>query len=402
MTGSAWSCRRLTDGTPEGRYHQHSYYDIHVFDDENRRIAAYALGFMNRDVTPGDVVTVGYVDTGAGDAFVPLGESRAFSLQQGPMAQWLPSRGSLIWNDRDQGAHVARLRDPDGSRTRTLPCPVYAVSPDGRTGLSLDMARLEGLRPGYGYTGTAGGRLDERCPADEGVWSVDLETGERRLLLSLAAARDFVLPRLGAWRVQHLAARYHYWFNHAKFSPDGRRFTVKFRWKVRGKRWLDRMSVSLTADLDGGALSFVAKGASHVLWEDRETLFFYAAGPLGWSRGRPRTTPGWVRRVRDAPGRSTPLDTIGRRFIRFNAHLRKMPGEEGLFVYDTPYRSRIDLAFYDEGADESRSLETFTGHDPAGGPYRCDLHPVPSPDGRHIVVTSLQDGGRQLYLLSRG
>ena len=162
------------------------------------------------------------------------------------------------------------------------------------------------------------------------------------------------------------------------------------------------MSVSLTADLDGGALSFVAKGASHVLWEDRETLFFYAAGPLGWARGRPRTTPGWVRRVRDAPGRSAPLDTIGRRFIRFNAHLRKMPGEEGLFVYDTPYRSRIDLAFYDEGADESRSLETFTGHDPAGGPYRCDLHPVPSPDGRHILVTSLQDGGRQLYLLSRG
>ena len=157
MTRSAWTCRRLTDGTQEGRYDQHSYYDIHVFDDESRRIAAYALGFMNRDVTADDVVTVGYVDTGAGDAFVSLGESRAFSLQQGPMAQWLPSRKSLIWNDRERGSHVARIHGLDGSGTRTLACPIYAVSPDGRTGLSLDMARLDGLRPGYGYTGTEGG-----------------------------------------------------------------------------------------------------------------------------------------------------------------------------------------------------------------------------------------------------
>lgn len=401
MSGENWSCRRLTGGTEEGRYHQHSYYDIHIFDDESRRIAAYGLGFMNRDVTPEDAVRVGYVDTKEGDAFVPLGESRAFSLQQGPMAQWIPSSRAMIWNDREGGAHVARIHDRESGETRTLPCPVYAVSPDGRTGLSLDMARLDGLRPGYGYPGAEGGRLDERCPAADGVWRVDLGTGERRLVLPLAAARDFVLPRLGAWRGLHYVNRYHYWFNHAKFSPDGRRFTVKFRWKVRGKRWLDRMSVSLTADLDGGAPRFVAKGASHVLWEDPETLFFYGAGPLAWSRGRPRSTPGWVRRMRDVPGRSTPAGEIGRRFIRFNAHLRKLPGEAGLFVYDTPYRSRIELALYDEAADESRPLETFPGHDPAGGPYRCDLHPVPSPDGRHVVVTSLADGGRQLYLLSR-
>lgn len=401
MSEESWACRRLTGGTEAGRYHQHSYYDIHVFDGESRRIAAYEMGFMNRDVTPEDAVTVGYVDIAEGDAFVPLGESRAFSLQQGPMAQWIPSSRTMIWNDREDGAHVARLHDRTTGRTRMLPCPVYAVSPDGRTGLSLDMARLDALRPGYGYPGGRGGRLEERCPEADGVWRVDLATGERRLILPLAAARDFVLPRLGAWRAPHLAGRYHYWFNHAKISPDGRRFTVKFRWKVRGKRWLDRMSVSLTADLDGGALSFVARGASHVLWEDPETLFFYAAGPLSWSRGRPRNSPGWVRRVRDAPGRSAPAGEIGRRFIRFNAHLRKIPGETGLFVYDTPYRARIDLALYDEATGESRPLETFSGHDPAGGPYRCDLHPVPSPDGRHVVVTSLADGGRQLYLLSR-
>jgi hypothetical protein len=401
MTGEGWSRRRLTGGTAEGRYHQHSYYDINIFDDDSRRIAAYALGFMNRDVTPEDVVRVGYVDTGESDAFVPVGESRAFSLQQGPMAQWIPSSRTMIWNDREGGAHVARLHDRETGETRTLPCPVYAVSPNGRTGLSLDMARLDGLRPGYGYPGAEGGRLDERCPEADGVWKIDLETGERRLILSLATARDFVLPRLGVWRGPHLVNRYHYWFNHAKFSPDGRRFTVKFRWKVRGKQWRDRMSVSLTADPEGGTLSFVARGASHVLWEDPQTLFFYRAGPLCWSRGRPRTSPGWVRRVRDAPERSEALGSIGRNYIRSNAHLRKIPGQEGLFVYDTPYRSRIDLALYDEGTDESRTLETFSGHDPAQGPHRCDLHAVPSPDGRHVVVTSLADGGRQLYLLSR-
>ncbi len=403
--GAGWTCRQLTHGTAEGRFHQHSYYDIAIFDDESRRIAAYGMDFMNRDVAKDDVVRVGYVDLGEGDAFVTLGESRAFSLQQGPMAQWIPGTRRMIWNDREDGTFCARIHDIDGgpenSAVRTLPCPVYAVAPDGITGLSLDMARLDALRPGYGYTGTTGGRLETRCPDDEGVRKVDLATGDSKLILSLAAARDFVLPRLGLGRLQHALNRYHYWFNHAKFSPDGTRFTVKFRWKLRNKPWYDKMSASLTVDPDGGALSLVAKGASHVLWEDPHTLFFHAAGLLRFSKGRPRRAPGWVRRVRDDPERSAPLGDIGRRFIGGNAHLRKLPGSDGLFVHDTPYRRDIDLALYDERADTNRVIATFTGHDPAGGPYRCDLHPVPSPDGRHIVVTSLMDSGRQLYLLSR-
>ena len=399
---AGWTCRQLTSGTAEGRFHQHSYYDIAIFDRESRRIAAYGMDFMNRDVTAEDVVQVGYVDLGDGDAFVPLGESRAFSLQQGPMAQWIAGTRRMIWNDRENGAFYARIHDIDDGATRTLPCPIYAVAPDGATGLSLDMARLDGLRPGYGYTGTGGGQLEERCPDDEGVWKVDLATGDRRLILSLAAARDFVLPRLGLGRIEHALKRYHYWFNHAKISPDGTRFTVKFRWKKRGEPWYVKMSVSLTARLEGGGLSFVAKGASHVLWEDPQTLFYHALGPLRLERGRPRRGPGWVRRVRDTPGRSTQQGDLGRRFIGGNAHVRKIPGTDGLFVHDTPYRAEIDLALYDEPTDTSRVIATFTGHGPAGGgPYRCDLHSVPSPDGRHIVVTSLVDGGRQLYLLTR-
>ena len=47
-----------------------------------------------------------------------------------------------------------------------------------------------------------------------------------------------------------------------------------------------------------------------------------------------------------------------------------------------------------------RSLLKATDR-PKSGPFRCDLHPNPSPDGRKVVVTSLDDGGRQMYLLAR-
>ena len=78
-----------------------------------------------------------------------------------------------------------------------------------------------------------------------------------------------------------------------------------------------------------------------------------------------------------------------------------MPGAPGWFVYDTPYREDIDVMMLERATSRAHAIARFTGHVPARGPFRCDLHPCPSPDGRHVIVTTLQDGGRQVHLLSK-
>lgn len=381
-----WQLQQLTHGTDEGRFHTHSYYDIGVFDSTSRYIAAHCVTFTERQPTPDDPVEVGVIDLDDDARWTPVGTSHAWSWQQGPMAQWVPGRAALIWNDRDDDAFVTRVHDLASGTTRTLGRPSYAVDPNGRFTLSLNMARLQAVRPGYGYAGGCGARLSQRAPRGDGVWRQPLDGGDDTLVLSLRRAVRFLMSRIG-WRayLRHKRSRYRYWFNHVKLSPDGRRFTVKLRFRTRSGGWNDRMGVSLTCNVDGSDLRLLASATSHVIWLDNRSLYF-------WQRD------GFYLYADEAPeGRR--IRQIAPEALGANAHVRYFPGSTRRFVFDTPYAEEIDLCVYDESDASARRIARFCNHRPSRGPFRCDLHPCPSPDGRRVVVTSLDDGGRQLYLL---
>jgi len=389
-----WVQTRLTNGTAAGRFHSHSYYDIPVFDAESRRVVLYRTSVAGRHPSGDDTIEIGVIDVmDPARRWTPIGESRAWSVQQGPMAQWVggdESGGSqVIWNDREDGRIVARVHDLATGRTRTLPRAVYAVDPDGRHMLSLNLLRLNTLRPGYGYPGDmddTDSRLD-RKPDDDGVWRVDLETGDAALILSLKRAVRFLMRQLGLRsRLGHLRRRYIYWFNHAKLSPDGTRFTVKLRFRVPGGPWNEAMGYSLTCGVDGRDLRLLAPATSHVIWYDGDRLYF-------WQQGK-------VRLFRDA-GPGTQEAVFAPSVLDANVHIRQIPGLPDRFVFDTPYREEIDVCILDLKTGQAERIAQFGNHTPAKGPFRCDLHPVPSPDGQHILVTTLEDGGRQVHLLSR-
>ncbi len=385
-----WRARRLTEGTAECQFHAHSYYDIPVLDHSRSLIAAHRMGIEDRWMTPRDMVTVGVVDRHEG-GFVPVAETAAWSWQQGPLAQWVPGTRQLVWNHREGESFVARQHDLDTGKTRTLPRSVYALSPDGTTALGLDMARLSRARPGYGYFGGSPRAARVLAPADDGVWRTGLADGATRLVLPLADAVAFLhcaLPQ-GA-RAELTSTPHLYWFNHAKFSPDGRRFTVKLRWRVASLEapWHGLQSVSLTANVDGSDLHLLCRAASHVMWRSADEL-------ICWDEGRER-----LALLRDLPRgellRDLPAEIFGQ-----NVHMHPLPDHAGGFLYDVPYAKTVQLRLYDEPAGSDRLLAELDRHVPPHGPFRCDLHPVPTPDGEVTVFTSLHDGGRQVYVLER-
>ena len=386
-----WRVRQLTVGSADGVFHAHSYYDIPALDPGGTRVAAHRMRFQGRWMTPGDEVEVGLVETDRA-GFAPIGASRAWSWQQGPMAQWLPCGRRLVWNDREGDGFVARLHDVEAGTMRTFGRPVYAVAPAGGAALSTNMARLDGARPGYGYVGGAGARLDAGAPEDDGVWRVDLASGESRLILSLRDAVRFLARRLPReQRREHRLGALVHWFNHLKIAPDGRRFTCKLRWRAADLKgpWNGLMGVSLTCGMDGRDMRLLARGTSHVMWLDAERLYL-------WHQER-----GAFAMIRDAApegaDRTEPFPDL----ITANVHFRHIPETPDLCVYDTPYREEIDLNLLSRGERSVTALARFTGHDPRHGPFRCDLHPVPSASGDRIVVTSLHDGGRQIYAVER-
>ena len=184
-------------------------------------------------MTPEDAVTVGVVDREAG-GFEPIADTTAWSWQQGPLAQWVPgSRAADVERPRGDD-FVARLHDVDTGGTSTLPHSVYALAPDGATALGLNMARLSRARPGYGYFGgdtrgaEVGGARRRRRVAGRPGRRVDATWCSRSPRRWRSCTR--CSPRLTARQLT--SAPRLYWFNHVKFSPDGRRFTVKLRWRA--------------------------------------------------------------------------------------------------------------------------------------------------------------------------
>ncbi|MEZ5364062.1 MAG: hypothetical protein R2748_17410 [Bryobacterales bacterium] len=68
--------------------------------------------------------------------------------------------------------YVSRVVDIESGKSRTLPLPVYALSPDAKWAISTDFRRLNDTRPGYGYAGIPDPNA-RRTPDDVGIWKMD-------------------------------------------------------------------------------------------------------------------------------------------------------------------------------------------------------------------------------------
>src|SRR6187401_2614681 len=92
-------CRRVGTGT---RHHFFGYYNKTNWDRSGRYLLAHEVAMMDARLTPELTATVGYFDLNDGDAFHPVGETRAWNWQMGAQLQWLDGAASrqIIYNVR--------------------------------------------------------------------------------------------------------------------------------------------------------------------------------------------------------------------------------------------------------------------------------------------------------------
>ena len=178
--------RPITSGP---RYHWFGYYDKLQFDPANRHVLGMEVDFEDRSPQPDDVIEIGMVDLADGDRWIELGETRAWCWQQGCMLQWRPgSDNEVIWNDREGDRFVCHILDVETGEKRTLPMPVYTLSPDGRRAVTPDFRRINDMRPGYGYAGLPDPHADELAPAHGR--HLPARPGDRRRRADRLAGRD--------------------------------------------------------------------------------------------------------------------------------------------------------------------------------------------------------------------
>jgi hypothetical protein len=370
--------RQITRGP---KFHWFGYYDKRQFDPSNRYVLGMEVDFEGRTPTVHDTIRVGMVDTKDNDRWIELGSSRAWGWQQGCMLQWIPgSTSEVIWNDRQRGRFVARVLDVHSGKTRTLPQPVYTLRPDGRTALGLDFGRLQFLRPGYGYYGVEKDHAADKAPKETGIYSMDLASGERRLLIPYADALKFPYTSdiSGAW----------HWFNHLLFNTDGTRFIFLHRWRMKLDGPFVTRMFTTAADSTGAYVLDPSGNTSHFIWSDPKHV-------LAWTQPAGRK-PGFYRFTDE----SEQIEQIGRGVMTENGHCTYLPGNRWILNDTYPDRETKQHPYLFEVATGRRvPLGHFASPVEYRGEWRCDTHPRFSPDGQSVVIDSPHNGGRQMYLI---
>jgi len=400
--------RAVTHGP---RHHFFGYYDKSPWDATGRYMLALEAPFGDREPDSADRATVGVIDLGAGCSFHPMADTTAWNWQQGAMLQWLPSAPErlIIFNDRRDGAFVSVVMDIRNAEARVLPRPIYAISRDGARALTVNFSRLNDWRPGYGYAGVPDPWEDDPQPDDDGIYVMDLATGESRLILSLA--------QVVAHRHEKRMEGLHHWFNHLQFNTDDSRFVFLHRWpREKGGRYT-RM---LTAAPDGSGLYCLSDHdmTSHFDWRNERQI-------LAWATRR---------EVGDRfflfDDRTARFEAIGDGVLTEDGHCSYSPDGRWILTDTYPdrenmralmlYRDRREATSPAEaGLPSPRRRDAAPTCDDEGvrvdigrfyappelpTPARCDLHPrwsrAPAKRvGRHVCIDSAHEGTRQMYVL---
>ena len=140
---------RLSSGP---KHHFFGYYGINPWDGTGQLHLALETDFHEHRPVVGDSATVGTVNRSTGE-FNAVGKTSAFNLQQGAMMHWVGNGvdEEITYNDWENGRVVARAVHPATGSRRTIDSAIAAVSPDRRTGMGLDFARMAHCRPVVGY-----------------------------------------------------------------------------------------------------------------------------------------------------------------------------------------------------------------------------------------------------------
>lgn len=362
------------------------YYDVTPWDASGRYMLALEVNFQDRPPTPEDVATIGVIDTAEGNTWRPLGETRAWNWQMGTRLQWLPSAADqlVIHNDRREGRFVAVIRDAfTGAEEEVVQRPIYALNPAGTEAVSLNFARVARTRPGYGYVGVEDPSEGELCPEDDGIWWVDLRTGESELVISLAEAAA-IEHRSDMDGAEH-------WFNHLLWSPDGQRFIFLHRWKPPDERsWFTRL---LTANPDGTEIRLLADDdlVSHFDWRDPSHI-------LAWARVA--GVGDYFFLFTDAADPCPQPVVVGRDVLTCDGHCSYSPDRRWILTDTYPdAQHERTLVLYEEASGGRLDVGRFYSPPELSGEIRCDLHPRWSRDGRKVCIDSAHEGRRQVYVV---
>jgi hypothetical protein len=400
-----------------GQHHFFGYYNKSNWDPSGRYLLAHEVPWRDRLLTPDLVAKVGYCDMESSADFRAVGETRSWNWQMGSQLQWLGGSGGrkIIYNVRTDDATTrypyfgAEIRDIETGESRVLPMPVYVVAPNGEWALTVDYRRLYVTHETIGYPSHAMQPKPVLCPGDDGIWQMDLRTGEARLAVSYA--------QLAACEPRESMKKAIHWVSHIEVNPSSTRVLFLHRWTERVQDetcFLHRLITmapdgsdlrllecsdhplpQLAADFDPGATGTFDYEKSE--WQISHPLWRQDGEIIVWG---PHTRRIGYHLYQDREGGE--VRVIGDGVLTENGHMTFSPVNPRWLLSDTYPDSTTNeriLFLFDMDSGRRHDLGSFYADPKVSKENRCDLHPRWRADGLQVSIDSMHEQDREMYVV---
>ncbi len=352
-----------------------------------RYIVALRTDFVDRMPAPGDAADIILLDTTNGYRVRVVDSTKGWNVQQGTMLYWNPRdpENQFFFNDRDPATgkvfcvlyDIAQGRRVREYRFEDTPVGNGGVSLDGRHFAGINYARMARLRPVTGYPGAWDWTEGVSAPSDDGIFLVDVDSGEKELLVSfrrLAEALRREWPEIDSRPL---------FINHTLWSRTGERlfFFARANFRKPG-----RINVSFTIDRAGADLR---RQETHI------------GGHPEWDAGQHMI--GAIAR------RQAVFDVESQRMVGLIGPPEQFPDPEGDIAL-SPDLEWLANGYKQDGhlhyvIHNRRTGRTYRagGYDLFGrvsGDLRCDPAPRWNRTGDTLLIPGMtEEGTRQMFLL---
>ena|SRR5690606_30600369 len=364
------------------------FHDIQPFCEDNRKVLANKLSFDLKMPAKDDFIEVGYFDfvDGRLKNFNKVGESNSWNYHKGCRLQWL-GKNRLIFNCTYAGEMVSKIVNIESKEETILPVPIDSVSRNGRLATSFSYERLEKYMPGYGYNHEDKiSFVSDPHPINTGLFLIDLETKERRLLVDLRSLAQQSLKE------ENSRTSYHY-VTHSLFSNDGRYISFFHRWV--GEETFKRYTRLMIYDLELDKLFQVPTGymVSHYVWNDNHEIIAYC--------NYQNTDAHTLLKIRDLGASHhvvyPQLNSDGHQsFIDSNTFITDTYGDKWRMSKLYKVGIATDKAKLIASVYSPKKFQTKHAHKHIA----CDLHPRVSNDGQFVCFDTAKSGRRSLAVMS--
>lgn len=357
------------------------------WNESGRYIVALRTDFVDRMPGPEDAADVILLDTDDDYAVRAVDTTRGWNIQQGTMFYWNPGdpENQFFFNDRDPetGKVFCVLYDiAEGRRIREYrfedtPVGNGGVSFDGLHFAGINYARMARLRRVTGYPGAWDWTQGVSAPSDDGVFLINVETGQKKLVVPFDQLADQL--RRERPNIDNLPL----FINHTLWSRSGERlfFFARANFGKPG-----RLNASFTVARDGSGLR---RQETHI------------GGHPEWDRG--------TRMIGSIAKRQAVFDVDSQQLVGLIGDPDLFEDPEGDIAL-SPNLEWIANGFKKDGSlyyviynrrtGESYQAGGFDLFGRVSGDLRCDPAPRWNRTGDALLIPGMtQDGTRQMFIL---